>query len=244
MKRWLIILLILAIPCLGSRRRVVDSAPGFVSGGGGASAFTLVQTKSANSATTVTSVTMDSNITAGNLVVVMVKWETPTGSLTAITENGSAVTLLTPRTQSDLEAVICYRLVATGGGTSIALTWSGSPTFSRVIVREYDYGGTASFVTSAVGGADTNPGGATIETADATNSGTHRLNVAGAGLYSATLPTSPRIGNTAGSNFATESDTHMWWTTGNLAGGTDDDADCQWVDNNIWAMYLACFAAN
>lgn len=108
---------------------------------------------------------------------------------------------------------------------------------------EFDYGGTASFVTSASAGSDTNPGSSTVETGDVTNSGSYRLNVAGAGMYSSTLPTSPRIGNTAGS-LITLTDTHTWYTTNNLAGGTDDDADCVFGVNNAWTMWVACFAAN
>lgn len=222
--------------------------------GGGAAAYTLVQVKTgSDDGGGVASVTMDAPITAGNAVFVFGKWEVPTGSLTAFAENGGGGTLLTPRTQADVEGVWGYKLNATGGGSTVSFTWSGAPLFSRVIVLEFDYGGTPSFVTSADGGADSNPGGATIETADATNSGTHRLNLAGAALYSSTVPTSPRIGNTAGfggtpgtgtAGIITISDTHAWWGITNLAGGTDDDADCQYGINTMWAMQLACFAAN
>lgn len=222
--------------------------------GGGASAFTLVQTNNnSNDGAGVASVTMGSNVTAGNLIAVFVKWETPTANLTGITENGGAMTLLTPQTQSDVEGVWAYKLSATGGGTSISLSWSGSPTFTRAIVVEFDYGGTATFVTSVNGGAESNPGSGTIETADATNSGTHRLNVAGAALYSGVAPTNQAIGGTTGfggtpgtgtNGIITTSDTHAWWGIGNLAGGANDDAQCEYGTTTMWAMQMACFAAN
>lgn len=219
-------------------------------GGGGASAFVLVQSKTAlNDSGAVTTVTMDSNITAGNLIVVNGKCEDDE-VMTAFTENGVAGTIPAAATvnQSDLDLAGGYKLVATGGGTSIGVTFSGTPLFSRVIVREYSYGGTASFVVANSGSGADNPqgsgDGATIETADVTNSGTHRLNVACAGLYSSTAPTSPRIGGAAGSNFITQSDTHMWDTTGSLAGGVGDDADCQYSIDGKWTMNIMCFAAN
>lgn len=222
--------------------------------GGGASAFTLVQTNSNSSdGSGVTTVTMGSNVTAGNLIAVFVKWETPTGNLTGITENGGALTLLTPQTQSDVEGVWGYKLSATGGGTSISLSWSGSPTFTRAIVVEFDYGGTATLSTNVSGGSETNPSSGTIETADATNSGTHRLNVAGAALYSGVSPANQAIGGVTGfggtpgtgtNGIITLSDTHVWWGIGNLAGGANDDAQVDYGVNAMWALQMACFAAN
>lgn len=237
-----------------SANQQVMLAQKIAAGGGGASAFTLVNEDSnSNDGAGVTSVTMSTNVTAGNLVVAFMKWETPSGSLTGITENGGAMTLLTPQTQSDVEGVWAYKLSATGGGTSIALTWSGSPTFTRAIVMEFDYGGTCTFVTSVNGGAESNPSSGTIETADATNSGTHRLNVAGAALYSGVSPANQAIGGVTGfggtpgtgtNGIITVSDTHAWWGIGNLAGAATDDAQVDYGVNAMWALQMACFAAN
>lgn len=220
--------------------------------GGGASAFTLVQVKTAsNDGGTTTAVTMDSPIAAGNLVVIGVKWET-TGSVTGVTVNGGATTLGTIKSQSGtaLNQNAAYTLAASSG-TGVAISWTGAADWSRAIVMEFDYGGTATFSIGDSAGADTNPAvDPVIATAAVTNTGTHRLNVAIAGLFTGTVPTTPLIGGAAGfggtpgtgtAGLISVSDTHAFWNIEQLAAET---AQASYAVDGEWTLRLLCFAAN
>jgi hypothetical protein len=215
------------------------------SGGGAASAFTFInEDTGTNDAGSVTSVTMSSSVTAGNLVVVWVKWE-GTGNPTAVTENGGALTALTKRDQAsnDLHSQCFYRLSATGGGTSISLTWTGSPTFCKVIAEEFDYGGTATQVAEGPNGADSNPGSGTVNSGTVTNSGTFRLNIALWGAYNSTGITNRLIGGSAATDapVAQFGNTWTWYNTVNLS---TQSAACDWPIDNKWTFNLVSFAAN
>lgn len=210
---------------------------------GGASAFTKVQTKEATGGSgTVTSITMTSTLTAGTLLAAAVIWE-GSGSITAVTEttgSGAFTSTTAAATGGNGKIQWWYRLVATGGGTGISLTNTGTVTDQRIEALEFSYGGTATKVDDNRGASD---GTAALSTGNVTNSGTFRLNIAGAGRYEPGTYSSLVIGATGadlepdtwGTNCGTG------FTTGNLSAQA---ATITWTGAIATAVSVVCFAAN
>lgn len=222
-------------------RKTIPSA-----GGGGASAFVKVQSKETDGGSgSITAITMPGTIGASHLLCLFIIWE-GSGSITGVTETtgGGAFTGLTAATSSpgsgNYKSQIWYRLSSGGGGTGITVALTGTTDFMRAEVTEFSYGGTCTLTASA---QNANDSATTISAGNVSNSGTHRLNYAGAARFNPASFTSFQI---AGVGADLEPDT---WTlncgsgfsTGNL---TTQTATVVWTAAVEVNCNLACFAAN
>lgn len=231
-----------------------NPARGYVvaGGGGGASAFTFVQAASNRSDTNFASASFTNNITAGSLILGFFKNE-GSGSVNAVTEHGSGgFTKLTKRDQasSDCHGQWAYKLVSAGGQKVVDVTWNATATFSKVVLLEFTYGGTATFVQEGVNGND---GSTALTTGTVTNSGSFRLNVAGYAGYSNVILSTLQIGGSAATAEETtqgadtqpatarENEIWTWFNTVNLSAAS---GSATLATSQTWVGCLASFAAN
>lgn len=129
------------------------------------------------------------NVTAGNLIVAAVSWDTATavGTLTCSDNLGNAYTTIniwndTTGTQA---LGICYAPNVTGGAATVTATLSASQVTRRLVISEYNGVAASSPVDQYTGVG----GGTGTTTANATTSGTVTPTVEGDLLYGATMDT-------------------------------------------------------
>jgi hypothetical protein len=156
-------------------------------GGGGASAFTFV-----NSAYTEnTTAPVLNGVTAGNLIIFVAVWE-GSATLSSVSDGTSSLSLRSENVW-DNKIQMAYLLSANSGDRTYTPTFSGTPSARTITyVAEFSAGGTHTFSTDIITGhANT---GTTIVTGNVTNGGTHRLNLMGYGSFGAVV-SAPLIGS-------------------------------------------------
>ena len=155
-------------------------------------AWTLVQ-----SATTIgQTLTFGAPVTAGNLVVVLAKWE-GTAVISTVSNSGDTYTLGTAKTHSGGEPISqqCYVLASTGGSAVCSLSFaSGTPTYVRMIGYEFSATGTHALDAQATPGSGT---GTSLASGTASSSVATGLAIGGYAEYTFAALSNVQIGGTA-----------------------------------------------
>ena len=155
-------------------------------------AWTLVQ-----SATTIgQTLTFGAPVTAGNLVVVLAKWE-GTAVISTVSNSGDTYTLGTAKTHSGGEPISqqCYVLASTGGSAVCSLSFaSGTPTYVRMIGYEFSATGTHALDAQATSGSGT---GTSLASGTASSSVATGLAIGGYAEYTFAALSNVQIGGTA-----------------------------------------------
>ena len=141
-------------------------------------------------------VTLASNVDAGDLVVAWCKWEGASGAILTVTGAGGgtwANGTLIDHANGDLHGQFAYNLSATGGAATVTMTLSAGRVFRRCHVWVYSYTGTMSFDAQATGqGASTTP-----TSDDITTTGTDEVVLGGYGEYGSDALSSQTINDIA-----------------------------------------------
>jgi|GEM_PF-1015829 len=171
-------------------------------------AFTLVQSNAADNTNTITL----NNATAGNLIVVWVKWEEASVSGSAsITDGTSSFTMGTAAHfgTSQPSGQFGYLLSANGGNRTYTVIFPTGALFPRLRIAEFSYTGTISFDAQNTGnGSSASPASGNI-----TTTGTDELVLGGYGEYSTGALSNPLLnGQAAGGTVGIEF-TKMWYKT-------------------------------
>ena len=172
--------------------------------------FTFVQSNVSDSGTTVAL----TGVTAGNLIVIWVKWEAATANASAsISDGTSSLTMATAGHQgtSAPSGQFGYLLSANGGNRTYTVTVPAGGSFIRLRVAEFSYtGGTLSFDVGNIGaGSSTAPASGNV-----TTTGTDELAFGGYAEISGATPSSPLINGLTASTLPTQgSYTRLWYKT-------------------------------
>ncbi|MFA5809987.1 MAG: Ig-like domain-containing protein, partial [Thermoleophilia bacterium] len=193
-------------------------------------AFTFVQSNTSEGS----SVTLN-NVTAGNLVVVWLKWEGGANGGASITDGTTPLTMGTDAHLgvSSPSGQFGYLLSANGGTRTYTATVPAGAGFVRMRVAEFSYTGILSFDMQNIGaGSGTAPASGNI-----TTTGTGELVLGGYAEYSTPTLSSPLINGQAATFISGGSYTKMWYQsfaaafTGNAAATLS--AAGSWVTNVI-----------
>ena len=194
--------------------------------------FTLVQSNVADSGNTITL----NNVTAGNLIVIWVKWEEASLSGSAsVTDGVSSFTMGTPAHfgTSRPSGQFGYLLSANGGNRTYTATFPTGDAFPRLRIAEFSYAGTISFDGQHIGsGSSISPASGNI-----TTTGTNELVLGGYAEYSNGALSNPLINGQPATLIPGGSYTKMWYQnsssafTGNASATLNSDGG--WVTNVI-----------
>lgn len=201
-------------------------------------AFTYVQAANATTTTSSTSSSVTLNgITAGNLLVLWVKFEG--GGATTVTVSDGTSSFTAAPTQinhsnGQLNGQFFYLLSANAGNKTITATYGAARSYKRMIVSEYSYSNTAAFTDDAGNyGNSASPSSGNMTSYNGAN-----LGVGGFGEYAGTTTSSETIAGNAASNPAAMTATYAssWYYidsttyTGPAAGSISSS---EWVCGGI-----------
>src|SRR5438034_11723784 len=100
----------------------------------------FVQSKSKSwfgSSGTTETITFTSNITAGNLIVVVVAWQTTLSTLTSVSDATTNYTLIDTVSEGTLGSLATlYLKNVPGGATTLTATWGADPGFGYLAAHE------------------------------------------------------------------------------------------------------------
>ena len=171
---------------------------------------TFVQSNISDSGTTVAL----TGVTAGNLIVIWVKWEGASSNGNATCSDGTssfAMATAGHRGTSAPSSQFGYLLSANGGNKTYTVTVPAGGGFIRLRVAEFSYtGGTLSFDVENIGsGSSTAPASGNV-----TTTGTDELVFGGYGEATVATSSSPLINGLAASTLPTQgSYTRLWYKT-------------------------------
>lgn len=217
-----------------------------VASGGSPNTYAFVQTVSTLNgdagSTTVASPSI--TVTAGNLVVAWVKWETATtvSSVSDGTTTFSAGTLKA-HANTDLNGQFFYLLSGNSGAKTITVTFSASTPFRRIIVSEFSHTVSAVFDTQNTGSGAGATGPVVIASGSVTTAA-QGLVLGGYSEYGAAVMNTPRVATNAATgkpNSTSSGLPWMWYyiTSGIVLGA----ADCNMStgSNESWIVNAIAF---
>ena len=163
-------------------------------------AFTFIQGNSAESGTTVTL----TGVTAGNLIVIWIKWEDGAGTATVSDGTDSFTMATAGNSGSGPAGQFGYLLSSSSGDKTYTITAPGS--FQRFRVAEFSYSGTIVADAENIAlGTSSSPASGNIAT-----TGTIELALGGYGEYTANALSGMQINGQAYDNVSGGSYTKMW----------------------------------
>jgi hypothetical protein len=141
--------------------------------------FSLIQSNSSFSSTHVSL----TGVTAGNLIVLVAKWENNTTTGISATDGTSALSIGTRAASASSDGVrsqLAWLLSANGGNKTYTVTFPSGAAIITLAIYEFSYSGELSVDTQAIGAGDSN----TAQTENFSTTGSDELIVAGNGGWS------------------------------------------------------------
>lgn len=226
--------------------KTVDGVDNTASGGGNTYAF--VQTVSTlngdSGSTTVASPSI--TVTAGNLIVAWVKWETAT-TISGVSDGTTAFTAgtLKAHANADLNGQFFYLLSGNSGAKTITVTFSASTPFRRIIVCEFSHTSAAAFDTQNTGSGSIAAAPVVIASGSITTNAAAGLALGGYSEYSGNTMNTPRVATNAAVGKPNSTSVGLPWTWYFITSGSVSGAsDCNMSNgntNDAWVVNAIAF---
>jgi hypothetical protein len=179
---------------------------------------------------------------AGDLIVIWVKWEGATGtnevSVTGDDSGSTWVkgTLVTNTVDSNnLHGQFIYTLSAAGAGTGVTVTMPANGEYSRAILMNFTKTGTASMDVQNTGTGT----GTTLTTGQVTTTGAKDVCLGSYGEYSATASSSETIGGSARAAVSSASNSSSMWYR--ILASTMTNGTSSATVGEPWIGNIICF---
>ena len=190
----------------------------------------FVQSNVADELTTVSL----TGVTAGNLIVLWVKWEGTTTGGATVSDGTTSLTMGTLSDPGDnTVGQFAYLLSANGGNKTYTVTFPTGATFPRLRIAEFSYSGTISLDAQNIGSGDS----AAPASGNITTTGTDEIVLGGFSESALVTLSSPLINASAATFVVGGVHTKMWYRivtstfTGNASATSDTSSF--WVSNVI-----------
>jgi hypothetical protein len=155
-------------------------------------------------------------VSAGNLIVVLAKWEGAGGATCSVSDGTSSLTQdpdgIVEYGNNDLNGCMFYLLSSVASGSvTYTMTLSGARAFKQMSAGAFSYSGTATFEDSNRAAVAINGGDATYTAPAITIAGSELVTVAGYGNFTTQTPDARTINGVAADGFFGNADGTQCW---------------------------------